>query len=121
MSNPMIVTKEGEILTNTRALSKHYGIDHRRLKDLVRKYKNDLDELGDASAIVIDFIKSLNRTAESKPIRGRPVESLILNGRQALFILIIVMNQNSLQTVKLLAKWLGKESLKRMFEDLLKK
>jgi hypothetical protein len=118
MIGSVIVTEDGELILGTWILSKHYKIYHYHLKNLVKKHVKDLSELGNSQLIMREFVKHLKEEEKQKPKQGRPIQEYMLNGRQALFILMIIKRMND---PKKAIKAMDKEEIKKLFEDLIKK
>lgn len=81
---PIVLTPQrtdGEPYTTSEIIAEGTGIAHRKLRDTIRKHKNDLEVFG----------VSASYQAET-PGGGRPVTGYILNEQQATFLLTLLKN-----------------------------
>ena len=79
--NEIVKVKNNDIFTDSLIISSGTGIEHRKLKNTIRKYEDRLKKFG---------ILSAPHQAESTG--GRPEEFYILNEQQATFLMTLLKN-----------------------------
>lgn len=70
----------GEPYTTSEIIAEGTGIAHRKLRDTIRKYQNELEAFG------------VSASYQAKSSGGRPVTGYILNEQQATFLLTLLKN-----------------------------
>jgi len=83
-----------EVLIGTWSLSKGFKVEHRALKKLIFKYKEEFEQLG--------FIASpMQQITDKKRKKGRQVEEYLLNEPQATYISTLLTNNETVRKFKL--------------------
>jgi len=70
----------GEPYTTSEIIAKGTGIEHRKLRDTIRKYKAEIETFG------------LSASYQAESSGGRPATGYILNEQQATFLLTLLKN-----------------------------
>lgn len=71
---------DGEPYTTSEIIAEGTGIEHRKLRDTIRKYKTELETFG------------LSASYQAESSGGRPATGYILNEQQATFLLTLLKN-----------------------------
>jgi len=99
---------ENDFYVGTWKLSKLFKAEHRSLKMLVKKYREDFEEVGEIgikSRPINDILNVRKRKG-----RGRRIEEFLLNEPQATYLIILLRNQDIVRKFK---KYLTKEFFKQ--------
>lgn len=97
MSKTILVVRDDDLFIGTWELSKNFKVEHRSLKKLVIKYKEEFEDVGSVAP-------AMQRTPPNKA--GGVVEEFILNEAQATFLTTLLTNN---ETVRKFKAYLSKE------------
>lgn len=86
----IVLIKGKEIFTDSIVISNGTGVGHRKVKDVIRAHKNELEKLGKLSA-----------PYQAESTGGRPEEYYQLNEQQSTFIITLLKNTERVTAFKL--------------------
>lgn len=86
----IVLIKGKEIFTDSMVISHGTGVGHRKIKDVIRTHKNELEKLGKLSA-----------PYQAESTGGRPEEYFQLNEQQSTFIVTLLKNTERVTAFKL--------------------
>jgi hypothetical protein len=89
----LIIVKDQELLIGSFDLAKGMNVEHRAVKNLLKKYKNEFEELG--------LITSEMQKVGRKKVMGRPVEEELLNEAQATYLTTLLQNNEKVRKFKM--------------------
>lgn len=105
MENALVVVKDNELFVGTWDLAQGFGVEHRALTRLIKKYKSEFEELG----VVTTALQQLE-SKKGKKEPGRKVEQFLLCEEQAIYIVTLLTNTAQIREFK---RKLSKEFLKQ--------
>ncbi len=86
--NNLVIVKRNDVFTDSLVIAQGTKIAHRRIKDAIRKYENQLKTFGLLGAY------------QTKSTGGRPEEIYTLNEQQATFLITLLKNTGSVIAFK---------------------
>jgi len=86
----IVLIRGKKIFTDSMVMSNGTGVGHRKIKDVIRTHKNDLEKLGKLSA-----------PYQAESTGGRPEEYYQLNEQQSTFIITLLKNTKRVTAFKL--------------------
>ena len=83
---------DGEPYTTSEIIAEGTGIAHRKLRDTIRKYQNELETFGVFGAYQAENHGGISASYQAEIRRGRKATGYILNEQQATFLLTLLKN-----------------------------
>lgn len=80
MKEMVFIGRKNELCTTSKIISDWTGIEHRKIKNAIRKYKHQMDSFG------------LSAPYQAESTGGRPEEIYLLNEEQATFLMTLLKN-----------------------------
>ena len=87
--NELVYLKKDDAFTDSLIIAKHSGVDHRKVKSLIRKYKSRLQGFG-----------KLSSPCEVESTGGRKATYYELNEEQATFLITLMKNTEAVVSFK---------------------
>lgn len=86
MEYQLVEVRKNEVFTNSKVIANGTGVEHRHLKRLIEKYKEDIEEFG--------TMRFKNAVSKHENSNGASVEKIyLLNEEQATFIITLMRVQ----------------------------
>ena len=95
MEDGLVIIKDQNLLVGTWKLSRGFKIEHRSIKELIKKFRDHFTDVGEREVETRRLIAILNGDKSTKKKRkemGRPVEEYLLNEPQATFLGTLLRN-----------------------------
>jgi hypothetical protein len=108
--NKMVEIIDGDLYTSSWRMSQLFDVEHRSLKQTIRKNFDDIIEVGEIAPILRKTFDISN--VEIKHQKGRPIVEFLLNEPQATFVLLLLKGKyknDSFNYVVKFKKYITKE------------
>ena len=87
--NDLVFLKKDDAFTDSLVIAEGTGIEHRKIKDAIRKHKDQMEKFGKLSA-----------PYKAESTGGRPEEYFVLNETQATFLITLLKNTETVVAFK---------------------
>lgn len=92
MEKSIVIIEKENLLVGTSDLAKGFGIEHKRIKEMIEKYKIEFESWGE---VLGDL-----RPKPKDPKGGRPLDQLLLNEPQATYLTTLLSNNDKVRKFK---------------------
>ena len=92
MEKSIVMIHKNDLLVGTSEIAKGFDTEHRYIKSLVDKYKNEFEEWGEV------FVAGLQKPTNKKG--GRPLDEYLLNEPQTVYLATLMSNTDKVRKFK---------------------